>query len=207
MNVKIKRLMPTALMLSGFSLVLAANAETYLWTGGAGTTLLTTPGNWSLSDGSATAKAPGVGDTVVFENAETLSLTKGAVLRYLAYEFRNANVSFPKGSGNYRQYGYGGGGITASGEGRRYAFGYPLELLADQFTGEEKTFVVDVASGSSVQVTDSGTLKLYAPAVFVKRGAGTFQCAQFCRCPRRSRCRDSRRVGCASGDWIQVRAW
>lgn len=179
MNVKIKRLMPTALMLSGFSLVLAANAETYLWTGGAGTTLLTTPGNWSLSDGSATAKAPGVGDTVVFENAETLSLTKGVALRYLAYEFRNANVSFPKGSGNFRQYGYGGGGITASGEGHTYAFGYPLELLADQFTGEEKTFVVDVASGSKVQVTDSGTLKLYAPAVFVKRGAGTFQCTQF----------------------------
>lgn len=155
---------------------LALNAETYTWTGDAGDNKTGTAGNWSV-DGKTAKKAPGQGDTVVFNNEEALTLTKSGDLRYLKYEFNGASVTLPRGS-NYRQYVYGGGGITVTGTGT-YTFGYPLELNADQFAGEDKTFVVDVAEGAKIIVYDSGTTKIYSPAHFIKRGAGTFQTTQF----------------------------
>jgi len=157
--------------------VLGLRAETYYWTGAVDATT-GNKGNWSLTSGGAAAsRAPGQGDTVIFENTEAITLTKSAALKYLAYEFRGASVSLPKGN-NFRQYGYGGGGITVTGTGT-YTFGYPLELNAGQFAGEDKTFVVDVAEGASVIISDSGTTKIYSPAHFIKRGAGTFKCTQF----------------------------
>ena len=156
---------------------LALNAETYTWTGAANDGNKTgTAGNWSV-DGTTATKAPGQGDTVVFNNEEALTLTKSGDLRYLNYVFNGTNVTLPKGS-NYRQYVYGGGGITVTGTGT-YTFGYPLELNANQFAGEDKTFVVDVAEGASVNVSDSGTTKIFSPAHFIKRGAGTFKTTQF----------------------------
>ena len=164
----------------GTAVVLAAglaNAENFYWTGASGGAL-STVGNWAMESGAAATKAPGQGDTVIFTNDTALSVTKGSTLNYLRYEFRGENVSLPKGSKNYRQYGYGGGGIMATGAGT-YTFGYPLELNADQFTDDDKAFVVDIASGATVRINDSGTLKVYSPAHFIKRGAGKFNCDSF----------------------------
>lgn len=167
-----KKLMFVVAALSALTL----NAETYTWTGDAGDNKTGTAGNWSV-DGTTATKAPGKGDTVIFSNQEAITLSKSGELQYLKYEFRGADVALPKGS-NLRQYGYGGGGITATGTGT-YKFGYPLELNANQFTGENKTFVVDVGAGATVSVSDSGTTKIYPPANFIKRGAGTFKPTQF----------------------------
>lgn len=133
---------------------LALNAETYTWTGDAGDNKTGTAGNWSVGGKTAT-KAPGQGDTVVFNNKEAISLSKSSGLNYLNYVFNGANVTFAV-SGSNRHYGYGGGGIAATGTGT-YTLTYPLELNASQFAGEDKTFVVDVAEGASVIVQSSGT--------------------------------------------------
>lgn len=157
--------------------VLGLRAETYYWTG-AVDNALSKAGNWSLTDGgSAAGKAPGQGDTVIFNNTGALSLTKSDHVRYLRYFFNGASVSIPA-SGSLRHYGYGGGGITVTGTGT-YTFTYPLELNASQFAGEDKTFTVDVADGASVVVNDSGTTKIYSPAHFIKRGGGTYKTTQF----------------------------
>lgn len=161
--------------------VLGLRAETYYWTGAANDGNTTgNKNNWSLTDGgSAAPKAPGQGDTVIFNNADTITVAKSGVLQYLKYEFRGAKVNLPKnGNYNFRQYGYGGGGITATGTGT-YTFGFPLELNANQFVGDDKTFIVDVAEGASVVVNDSGTTKIYSPAEFIKRGGGTYKTTQF----------------------------
>ena len=156
---------------------LGLSAQTYYWTGAANDGNQTaTAANWSLTDGGpASSKAPGQGDTAVFNNAEALTLTKSGQLHYLKYEFRGANVTL---SQQIKQYGYGGGGITATGSGV-YTFGYPLELNASQFAGEDKTFVVDVDERAKVVVQSSGTTKIFSPAVFVKRGGGTYMTTQF----------------------------
>ena len=156
---------------------LGLSAQTYYWTG-AVDNATGTAGNWSLTDGGvAASKAPGQGDTAVFNNTEALSLTKSGNVRYLKYEFNGASVTFPA-NGSLRHYGYGGGGITATGTGT-YTLTYPLELNADQFAGEDKTFVVDVDEGAKVVVQSSGTTKIYSPAVFIKRGGGTYKTTQF----------------------------
>lgn len=122
------------------------------------------------------SKIPGRGDTVVFENQEAITLKKSDPLYYLKYEFRGADVTLLE---QKKQYGYGGGGITATGSGT-YTLVYPLELNANQFEGEDKTFTVDVAGGGATVVfTSSGTTKIYSPAEFIKRGAGTYKTIQF----------------------------
>lgn len=155
--------------------VLGLRAETYYWTGAVDNTT-GNKGNWSLtSGGPAASKIPGQGDTVVFENQEAITLKKSDPLYYLKYEFRGAAVTL---SEQKKQYGYGGGGITATGSGT-YTLVYPLELNANQFEGEDKTFTVDVAGGATVVFRSSGTTKIYSPAEFIKRGAGTYKTTQF----------------------------